>query len=336
MAGKQPLKPATAALLDEMLGGSVRALARLITMVEQESPETPAILHKIYPLLKAHRVGITGPPGAGKSTIVDKLTSLARQDNLQVGVICSDPSSPFSGGAILGDRIRMQQHFADEGVFIRSMATRGSLGGLPSSAGNVARLLDAFGKELLLIETVGVGQIELDIMENVDTVIVVLVPEAGDAIQAMKAGLMEIADIFVINKSDRPGADMVQVEIENMLTLFAKESGWQVPVVATEAVNNIGVKALYDQVWLHRTRLTNNGQMEERRRKQRRKEFMRIVEKSIGDDLLRMVNADEDLAGYMAGIEEGKIEPYDAASRIADKISWQVSHERKPRAKPKG
>ncbi|MBN1375269.1 MAG: methylmalonyl Co-A mutase-associated GTPase MeaB [Dehalococcoidia bacterium] len=328
MAGKRSLKPESAKLLDDMLGGNVRALARLISMVEKQSPETPCILHEIYPRLKAHRVGITGPPGAGKSTIVDKLTQAARQKGLQVGVICSDPSSPFSGGAILGDRIRMQQHFADTGVFIRSMATRGSLGGLPYTAGNVAKLIDAFGKELVLIETVGVGQIELDIMENVDTVIVVLVPEAGDAIQAMKAGLMEIADIFVINKADRPGADTVQVEIENMLTLFARDKSWQVPVLTTEAVNNIGIDELYNQVWLHRTRLLENGQLERKRRNQRRNEFMNIVQKNIGDELVRIVNSDEDLKKYLKDIEHGKMEPYDAAGRISSKISWRVNSER--------
>lgn len=273
-----------------------------------------------------------GRPGAGKSTIVDKLTSLARQEGLRVGVICSDPSSPFSGGAILGDRIRMQQHLSDTGVFIRSMATRGSLGGLPSAAGHVIKLLDAFGKDLVLVETVGVGQIDLDIMENVDTVIIVLVPEAGDVIQAMKAGLMEIADIFVINKADRPGADMAVMEIENMLQLFSNGNGWQVPVLSAEAVNNIGIKALYDQVRLHRARLTDNGQLEERRSKQRRNEFMRLVQKKIGEDLALTINSDEDLAKYITGIEQGKIEPYDAAERISSKILWKIASGRKLRA----
>lgn len=327
MYEKQSLKPETDKLLCEMLGGNVRALARLISMVEKQSPETPGILHKIYPRLKAHRVGITGPPGAGKSTIVDKLTQEARQGDLRVGVICSDPSSPFSGGAILGDRIRMQQHFADADVFIRSMATRGSLGGLPSTAGNVAKLLDAFGKDLVLVETVGVGQIELDIMENVDTVIVVLVPEAGDAIQAMKAGLMEIADIFVINKSDRPGADTMMVEIENMLALFGKDTGWQVPVMTTEAVNGIGIKELYEQVKLHRIRMLESGQLEKKRCKQRRNEFIHIVQKNIGDDLVQIINSHKDLLKYMKEIERGKMEPHDAATRIASKIHWQVDGE---------
>jgi len=207
---------------------------------------------------------------------------------------------------------------------------------LPSGASNVIKLLDAFGKDLVLVETVGVGQIELDIMENVDTVIVVLVPEAGDAIQAMKAGLMEIADIFVINKADRPGADMAAVEIQNMLQLFPNDTGWQVPVLATEAVNNIGIKALYDQVRQHRSKLADSGQLEERRKKQRRNEFMRILQKEIGEDLVRTIKSDPDLAKYMTRIEEGKIEPCDAAERISSKISWKIARERKAGAKPKG
>ena len=195
-------------LVERMLAGDQRALAQLMSHVERHSAEVPEIMRRIAPALgRGYCVGITGPPGAGKSTITDALTAHARQQGQTVGIIAVDPSSPFSGGAILGDRIRMQQHYLDAGVFIRSMATRGSHGGLPQAAQGVRKLLEAFGKDLILIETVGVGQTELDIVEAADTTVVLLVPESGDTIQTMKAGIMEIADLFVINKADRDGAE---------------------------------------------------------------------------------------------------------------------------------
>lgn len=197
-------------LVRKMLAGSTQSLARLITMVEREAPEVPQIMSLIYPHLgRAYLVGITGPPGGGKSTLVDRLTAVMRSGDFSVGILAADPTSPFSGGALLGDRIRMQQHYLDKGVFIRSMATRGSRGGLPRAARGVIKLLDAFGKDFVLVETVGVGQTELDIMEATDTTVVVLVPEAGDAIQTLKAGLLEIADIFVVNKADRGGGPII-------------------------------------------------------------------------------------------------------------------------------
>src|SRR4030042_1689813 len=192
-------------LIDKMLTGDVPSLARLISIVERDNAEVPAVMKLVYANPgKAYCVGITGPAGAGKSTIVDKLTAVIRQQGLTVGIICADPSRPFSGGRALGDRIRMQQHYLDEGVFIRSMATRGSQGGLPRNTSYVIKLLSAFGKDFILVETVGVGPTELDIMQNTDTTVVILTPEAGDTIQTMKAGLLEIADIFVVNKADRP------------------------------------------------------------------------------------------------------------------------------------
>ncbi|MDY6912543.1 MAG: methylmalonyl Co-A mutase-associated GTPase MeaB, partial [Chloroflexota bacterium] len=204
-------------LVERMLEGEQQPLSRLITLVEQESRDVPDILKTIHPHLgNAHSVGITGPPGAGKSTLVDKLTAIAREKTLSVGIIAADPTSHFSGGALLGDRIRLQQHYLDQEIFIRSMATRNSRGGLPAATRNVMKLLDAFGKDILFIETVGVGQTELDIAAASDTTIVILVPEAGDTIQTMKAGLMEIADIFVVNKADRPGADRLIAELESM------------------------------------------------------------------------------------------------------------------------
>src|SRR5499427_9905062 len=195
-------------LVDRMLAGDQRALAQLMSHVERHSAEVPEIMRRIAPSLgRGYCVGITGPPGAGKSTVTDALTAQARQQGQTVGIIAVDPSSPFSGGAILGDRIRMQRHYLDAGVFIRSMATRGSHGGLSQAAQGVRKLLEAFGKDLILIETVGVGQTELDIVEAANTTVVLLVPESGDAIQTMKAGILEIADLFVINKADRDGAD---------------------------------------------------------------------------------------------------------------------------------
>ncbi|MEW6034466.1 MAG: methylmalonyl Co-A mutase-associated GTPase MeaB, partial [Chloroflexota bacterium] len=255
----------------EMLQGREQPLARLITLVERDGPEVPEIMRLIQPHLgKAYRVGITGPPGAGKSSLADRLTALLRREGYTVGLVCADPTSPFTGGAVLGDRIRMQQHYLDEGVFIRSMATRGSLGGLPRTTRGVVKLLDAFGKDFILVETVGVGQTEMDVMEHVDTVVVVLVPEAGDTIQTMKAGLLEIADIFVVNKSDRPGSGNLVAELEAMLQLYPRQREWKVPVLAAEALNNVGIEEVYRQVMAHRCFLEETGRLAERRREQRK------------------------------------------------------------------
>lgn len=211
-------KKSSLSLVQDMLNGDSLALSRLISLVEDGSEEIPDIMRIIYSHLgKAHRIGITGPPGVGKSTLVDKLTAVMRSKNLTVAIIAVDPSSPFSGGALLGDRIRMRQHYLDRDVFIRSMSTRGSIGGLPAAINGVLDLVDAAGKSTILIETVGVGQSELEIMNCADTIIVVLSPDAGDSIQVMKAGLLEIADIFVVNKSDQPGADKLVTEIQMML-----------------------------------------------------------------------------------------------------------------------
>ena len=300
-----------------MLAGNVLSLARLITKVENDGADVPQIMKRICPQLgKAYCVGVTGPPGSGKSTIVDKLTAVMRRDRLSVGIIAADPTSPFTGGAVLGDRIRMQQHYLDEGVFIRSMATRGSHGGLPRATGGVIKLLDAFGKDFILVETVGVGQTELDIMQNVDTVVVVLVPEAGDTIQTMKAGLFEIADIFVVNKADRPGADNLVTELRTMIQLRSEESWWPVPVVATEAINDIGIEELYCQIMNHRRALEEAGRLCRRRQEQRRREFLEIVERRISDDLLKLVEDDEELSRRMAMVEAGLVDPYSAADEV--------------------
>lgn len=210
----------------------------------------------------------------------------------------------------------MQQHYLDEGVFIRSMATRGSHGGLPRTTGGVIKMLNAFGKDFILVETVGVGQTELDIMENVDTTVVVLVPEAGDTIQTMKAGLFEIADIFVVNKADRPGADNLITELGMMIHLRSEESWWQVPVMATEAINNVGIEELYGQIAKHRQTLEETSKLTQRRQEQRRREFMETVERRVSDELFRLIEHDEELGRHMAMVEAGEIDPYSAADEV--------------------
>jgi LAO/AO transport system kinase len=304
-------------MVEEMLAGDVLSLARLITKVERDGTDVPQIMKQVYPRLgKAYCIGITGPPGAGKSTVVDRLTALMRQRGFTVGIIAADPTSPFTGGAVLGDRIRMQQHYLDEGVFIRSMATRGSHGGLPRATGGVIKLLSAFGKDFVLVESVGVGQTELDIMQNADTVVVVLVPDSGDAIQTMKAGLFEIADIFAVNKSDHAGADKLVAELRTMVQLRSEERWWQVPVVATEAINDVGIGELYGQVEKHRQVLEETGRLSQRRQEQRRREFLEIVERRISGELLKMVERDEELGRHMAMVEAGEVDPYSAADEI--------------------
>jgi GTPase len=319
---------ATAALtqlLEKMFAGDERALARLMTFVERDGEEVGAILQAIAPKLgNAFTIGVTGPPGAGKSSLVDRLVTLMRKAGKTVGIIAVDPSSPFSGGALLGDRIRMTQHFLDKGVFIRSMATRGSHGGLSRATKDVVKLLDAAGRDYVLVETVGVGQTELDVMGATDTVLVALVPEAGDGVQVMKAGLMEIADIFVVNKADRDGAARMQTELSLMLELkySAKhpEPGdppiWKIPVLPTQALNNVGMTELFQAIESHHQFLQDTGELLRKRKQRRREELLSRVEYEARRRLTVRAQTDPVLAQLLDEVSDGKIDAHSASMKI--------------------
>lgn len=270
-------------LVDGILSSNKRSIARGISVVENESADAPALLKSLYKNTgNAYFVGVTGPPGAGKSTITNSLTKLLRRNDYKVGIIAVDPTSPFTGGALLGDRIRMQEVGTDDEVFIRSMATRGSLGGLAKKAKEACEILDASGKDFIIIETVGVGQTELDIAQTADTTIVVLVPESGDAVQTMKAGLMEIGDIFAINKSDREGADVLAVALRTMLHLKLKAGDiWETKVVKTIGLQNTGIDLLLEEIIRHKTFLESNGRLSSKRRENLIKQINELVNNKL-------------------------------------------------------
>lgn len=308
-------------LVTDMRSGDVPALSRMISMVENNTEAVPLIMKEICRYKSdSYCIGITGPPGAGKSTTVANITSILREKELSVGIICADPSSPFSGGAILGDRVRMQKHYLDEKVFIRSMSTRGSHGGLPGSTINVINLLRAFRKDYIIVETVGVGQTELDIMKSSDTTIVVLTPESGDSIQALKAGLMEVAEIFVVNKSDRPGADDMATLLKHMLHSKVSAGEWDIPVVQTNAHENNGTEVLIDSILRHRQWLENSGRLTEKRQRQRRQEFMMVLEARIRQEFLERINSNPALQTYLNKVECGDQDIYSATEEIVRNI----------------
>ena len=313
-----------------MLGGDRLALARLITRVENRQTGLAELMRAVQPHLgRAHVVGVTGPPGAGKSTLVDRLTSRLRAEGERVAIIAVDPSSPFTGGAVLGDRIRMQTHTLDENVFIRSMATRGSLGGLAAATGDVIKLMDAAGFPWILIETVGVGQTELDIIKQADTTVVILVPESGDSVQAMKAGLMEVADIFVVNKADREGAHSLMAELRFSVHLHyassvsPKDSDWEIPILAAQATNDVGVAELLGEVKRHRSVLEASGALEKRRRARRRADLRMLLTEEFAGRVMAMVERDTELGATLEAVSDGKLDAYSGVERILARLLRQ-------------
>jgi LAO/AO transport system kinase len=299
---------------EDILRGDIRAVARAIRAVEDGWPGARALLVRLFPHAgRALTLGITGPPGAGKSTLVDRLTTHFRKAGKTVGVVAVDPTSPFSGGAILGDRIRMQNHATDEGVFIRSMATRGALGGLSATTTAALLVLDASSKDILIVETVGVGQDEVDIASEADIAVVVLVPGLGDEVQALKAGIMEIADLFVVNKADRDGADRLASEIEMMLSLTGEHRADRPPVVRTVASASEGIEELAKTIEEVRVRREQSGQMAERRRERLLRQFEAQVEGLLREKVRRRIDALDSSLRLRERVQTRQIDPYSAA-----------------------
>ncbi len=317
----------TDSLIDTFFSGSRRALAKIISAVENDSARAPNLLDAIYPKTgRAYRIGITGPPGAGKSSLVDELTKLLRRSNLIVGIIAVDPTSPFTGGALLGDRVRMNDIAMDAGVFIRSMATRGSLGGLSQTAQEAADVLDAFGKDVIIYETVGVGQSELDIVEAADSVVVVLVPESGDSVQAMKAGLMEIGDIFVMNKSDRDGAARAMSELQAILHLRLNAE-WNPPVIATIASQGHGIEELWGKIVAHRALNEQEGRLAVKRRDRLEKLIRQLVMRRLKQEFWD--ERAETLLQTSLNDSSGKsVSPYRVAEELMRNFESRTYHAR--------
>jgi LAO/AO transport system kinase len=302
---------------EEVRAGDVRAVSRAITAIENHQAEAEALLRLLFPHTgNAYLTGVTGAPGTGKSTLVDRLAAYHRKRHEQVGVIAVDPTSPYSGGAILGDRIRMQSHASDGGMFIRSMATRGFLGGLARATAEVALLLDAAGKKQVLIETVGVGQDEIDIVRLADCVLVVLVPGLGDDIQNMKAGLMEIGDIFVLNKADREGADRLEQQLLAMLSLVMPRDGWQPCIVRTVASENKGIEELAETVGQFRRHFETSGERKRKHVEHWKNRLIELLQSRLLERALGGAGGEARLAELAAEVAERKRDPFAAVNEI--------------------
>jgi len=313
-------------LVDRLLTGDQAAAARVITLLENErkAPEGVELMERIYPHTgKAWLIGITGAPGVGKSTLVDRLIALVREEGLKVGVIGVDPTSPFSGGALLGDRIRMTSCQGDNSVFIRSMATRGHLGGLALSTQGAIRVLDAMGMDVVIVETVGVGQIELDIMQTVDTVVLILVPKSGDGIQALKSGIMEIADTFVVNKSDLDGADAVVQDIKTVQEMIKTrgaegQEAWIPPVLKTVAttMDTQGLRPLWEVIRSHRQFLVNRDKLKERRDNQNYSEIVQTLTEEVEQAVWKLLRGNSELQPLLEKMSKKKMSPFQVSSFI--------------------
>lgn len=316
-------------LAERLLAGDRRALARAITLVEDDRPEGWELVREIYPHTgRAEVVGFTGPPGVGKSTLIGALTRARRQAGRTVGVLSIDPSSPFTQGALLGDRIRLTEHFLDRGVFIRSMANRGALGGLSEAALQAALLLDAAGRQDVFVETVGVGQAEIDIIDHADTIVLVLMPGSGDSIQALKAGVMEIPDVIVINKADHPLTDTMVREIRGVLSLANLErapeevrASWRVPILKTEAGRGEGIEELVEALGAHAAHIREAGLLAERRRRNLRNEVIAIATSRMRRRLEAELSEDEGFGRLIDEVVERRLDPASAAGMMLEQHS---------------
>ncbi|MBX9571114.1 MAG: methylmalonyl Co-A mutase-associated GTPase MeaB [Candidatus Obscuribacterales bacterium] len=305
----------------DLVAGDRRALARAISLVEDGGPDAVWLVRQLFPKLgRAHLIGITGSPGVGKSTLVDALIAEIRADGLKVGVLAIDPSSPFTGGAILGDRIRMQGHTMDKNVFIRSMANRGHAGGTALATYDAARMLEASGYDIVIIETVGVGQSELSIAQTADTTVLVLMPGSGDDIQAIKSGIMEIGDIFVVNKGDMPGANKTASEIIASLELSTKGAEWKPPVHVTNAEVNEGTRSVWESIRKHKNFLDHSGQLKEKRKHKLESELSELVADIARNNLKTSLKHSSHVQGLLLRLCDHQIDPHSAAESVIEDI----------------
>ncbi|HKP21028.1 MAG TPA: methylmalonyl Co-A mutase-associated GTPase MeaB [Thermoleophilaceae bacterium] len=308
-------------LAERLLAGDRRALARAISLVENDDPEGWALVREVYPKTgRAAVVGFTGPPGVGKSTLIGRLVEHARTAEREVAVLSIDPSSPFTHGALLGDRIRLTDHFLDPGVYIRSMASRGSLGGLSEATLQAALLMDASGKDDVFLETVGVGQAEVDIIDHADTVVLVLMPGSGDSIQALKAGVMEIPDVIAVNKADHPLTDTMVREIRGVLSLGPQE-GWRVPIIKTEASRGEGVEELAEKMAEHREFIESEGTLAERRRRNLMNEVVALAAGRLRRKLEAEVKGDAEVQSLLDEVVSRRLDPASAAAKLLERES---------------